>query len=269
MFHTTNNNAATAAPAPPGVFVFERRNRAYLDGTSQQVRLRPPNITGLGFFLMFVLLFILAVVAFTGGYDVARWLLTRNGAVTTQARVVDRWTSRGRTISYRVAFAFTVADTPYRVTQQVSRDLYLRIESTAEIRYWPADPRMAVLAGQYEEPRFIQSGATLMLIPGGLGVIILVVLYNFALERRQHSKRQARLRTEGRVIYGTVVRSNGRERRKAGYEVTVHYVFRTPEARLVTTSEQRIMNWMRRKPLPAADTPVAILYADQHTCEML
>lgn len=277
MFVPNAPAAATPATepkhAPPvgDVFLFNRGNRRCLDNNGRAARLSSAEtpIWAQAFIVLFII-FMLGVV-FQGGFTLLRWLLTNVDGTPIRASVVDRRVSRGKSTSYTVTYAFTVDGQRYVVSQQVDYNVYNKANEIVDVTYWPPNPNFARLSGEYEVGNMLFGSLVQLGCPGTFVILMGAFAIVGFRDWRKLMAKQRRLREEGRLLYGEVITSRGYFKPKQGYRVTVRYGFRTPDpdGRWVSREETRVMNWMQRKPLPAKGTPVAILYADDATLEML
>ena len=260
-------------PTPPvdTVFLFERGNRPYLDQRSSKVRLQPADIPLLVQLIFFIFATFMTFVALQGGYNLARWLLTNVAGTTTRGYVVEKHISRGKSISYNVTYSYTVNGQNYQASQQVNSAVYNIAVEVVEVSYWPPNPNFARLSGDFEVSNMFLNSSVQFLCPGIFVVVMVAVIIACFREWRKVIAKQKRLREDGRLVYGEVVSCRGIQRAKQGYKVTVRYGFRTPDpdGRWVIAQQERTMNWLRRKPLPKKGTPIAVLYADSKTVELL
>ena len=258
-------------PPPDTVFLLNRGNRRYLDQRTRSVHLQPTDFPLALQFLMLAFTLFMAFVALQGGYNLARWLFTNVAGTTTRGYVVEKHISRGKSISYNVTYSYTVNGQVYQASQQVNSAVYNIAIEVVEVTYWPPNPNFARLSGEFEVSNMFLNSSIQFLCPGIFVAIMIVVIIASFQEWRKGIAKQKRLRDDGKLVYGEVVSCRGIQRAKQGYKVTVRYGFRTPDpdGRWVVTQQERTLNWLRRKPLPKKGTPVAVLYADSKTVELL
>ncbi|MBX3082197.1 MAG: hypothetical protein KF716_11245 [Anaerolineae bacterium] len=270
---TTTASPTDSKPAPPmeNVFLFNRGNRRRLDRGTRGVRLSPAEtpIWVQAFMLLFVV-FMLGVV-YQGGFNLLRWLFTNIDGTPIRASVIDRRVSHGKSTSYTVTYAFTVDDQRYVVSQLVDYDIYNKSNELVDVMYWRPNPNFARLSGEYEVGFMFFGSLFQFSCPGTFVILIGAFVVASFRDWRKLVAKQRRLRDEGRLIYGEVITCRGYKKAKQGYKLTIRYGFRTPDpdGRWVNREESRVVNWMQRKPLPIKGTPVAVLYADAQTVEML
>jgi hypothetical protein len=135
---------------PDDLFLFERSNRRQLDRGKRGFRLSPADFPIWLQAIFAVILVVMLVGTYLGGVNLLRWLFTSTSGVTTEAQIIDKRISRGKSTSYNVTYAFTVNDQRYVVSQRVSRHIYDLAKEVVDIVYWPSNPNFARLIGKYE-----------------------------------------------------------------------------------------------------------------------
>jgi hypothetical protein len=258
-------------PLSDKVFLLNRGNRRYLDQRSRRVHLQPADFPLALQLLLLVFAVFMTFVAIQGGYNLARWAFTKASGTITRGYVVEKHISRGKSVSYTVTYSYTVNGQNYRASQQVDSSVYNKAVEVVEVTYWPPNPNMARLSGDFEVGNMFLNSSVQLLCPGVFVIVMAAVIVFCFREWRKVIAKQNRLKEDGKLVYGEIVSCRGINRPKQGYKVTVRYGFRTPDsdARWVVTEQQRTVNWLNGKPLPKKGTPVAVLYADNKTLEML
>jgi hypothetical protein len=265
------NESPSAAPSPDKIFLLDARNRAYLDQRANRPHFPSVGLPIPDLYVIIVLIFALfmTLVALQGGGEFLRWLVTTVAGITIRANVVDKQQVQSRPAAYEVKFAFTVNDQRYEVTQRVDKAAYDKANETVQVNYWSPNPQVARLSGEYEVSNMLINS----LAQAGCSSIFVIVMLAIAVARlskwRKSLARQWALRNDGRLLYGEIISATADESSRRGYLVTVHYSLTTPDGRTLKRKQLRTLNHLRGKPLPAKGTPVALLYADDKTIEML
>jgi hypothetical protein len=258
-----------SAPPLKSIFLFDTRNRQYLDRSVSQPYLRPAEVPILAQLLVLAFSIIFFMITYEGSTMFLRWALTNSAGVTTQASVVNRWVNSGRNPSYNITYAFIVNGKRYEVSQTMSPALYQRVGETVDISYWPNDPNFARLVGAFEVQDMARNSFLQVALSGlvAIGLVVFSVV-NFGAWCKLLAN-QRLLRNEGRLLYGEIITSHSEKDGKHGYKITVRYGLLTPDGRYLTNKQARYPSSLRGRPQAIKGTPVAVMYVDDTHLEML
>jgi hypothetical protein len=245
-----------AAPEPE-VFLLNPGNRAFVAGQSKRLA-----SGGYGCILLVFIPF-LAVGLFFLAYGVKsvyEWQRLTAEGVTTRGKFIDRSISYDSDDdeSYYVTFQFGLDNQTYVVEQNVDSGIYSRAETgtVVDVVYVPDNPTLARVAGTETSP------VDAFMLVFGLcwnGFVWLVVLASISSWRKQQA-----LQRSGRLTRGEVVSCSGRNSSKGGYIITLEYRFSPPDGgATITDKKTENRRDLRGQRLPAAGTPLAILYRDR------
>lgn len=186
--------------------------------------------------------------------DVYEWFLIMQQGVTTTGEYADRRVSTADdSNAYYVTFQYTAADTRYTTEQRVSETIYERAEvgGRVEIVYARSNPQFAAVQGTNQPPTALLV-FTLVWNTFITGIIWMLVKF---------SRKQRYLEQNGRLVGGEIVKSSQSKDSDGDLILKVEYRFLAPRTyqRIVKTARAQ-RNDLRDQPLPAAGTPVIILY---------
>jgi hypothetical protein len=224
-----------------------------------------------------IILFFVVGVFFAGLGLVMVWqvleehtVLSRleNEGISATAHVTERGQSTSSDshgvshTTYSVTYTFKDArtDQSYTRDQFVSSDFYYTVYKgdTILIRYLPDDPTVSRIMSESDLQDFL-------LIPGATSLALdLAMLY--VLIRQQ--RRNRRLIEEGQIVTGKISEITGQSV-KGGYQVTVRYDFLSPYGNELSRKESLVRNDLRKVPLPAVGTPIAVVYVDDKLFRIL
>ena len=252
---------------PPGMFLFNDGNRAFVEGTSQKI-VNPPRWE--------LLIWLLLIVAALLGAALApEWVIQRALAAQgheTQGTITGHHTyttsnKNGTTTHYVLTIVFMATAGPHEgqefaVNESIGGFAYgeLAIGASMPISFLPDDPNTARLAGQYTE--HIEN----TMIP--VAIILFVLLLVCVVMARRSQQRTRRLTQTGQFIVGEVVQCTG-SKVKSSYSINLKYAFRSPTGQILIRKESTYRNDLDSATLPQEGTPVAVLYADDKTFRVM
>ncbi|MAS35202.1 MAG: hypothetical protein CL610_14415 [Anaerolineaceae bacterium] len=250
------------------VFLLQSNHRRFIIGDSRRLHTTLGTMSfGCGF--LFMIPFILAgfLVIFLMAQE---WhhnnLLNTTGQVIrgeyTGNHVVEDDDDGG--ITYYADYVYTVDDVVYVGDQSVDYDLYRRVERgmNVDVEYVPSDPAISRLAGTDDAGEIIFLGIFSVIWNGVTWGIVGAFLYSYGRDRI--------LARDGQLVRGELV--SIRRKTDSDNDTMLHaeYRFSAPDSGEVIVSKQKQQrNDMRRKPLPDAGTPVAVLYKNPNHFKML
>jgi len=238
-------------------FLLYPQHRDFVLGNSK--KLASNNRFALGcmgaFFSIFVVVGICMLVMTLR--DTYEWFLVMQQGMTTTGEYTDRRISNSDdSDAHYVTFQYTVVDTRYTTEQQVSEDVYRRAEvgGRVELVYARSNPQIAVVQGTNRPPiGFIIFS---LVWNGFIGGIIYVLI--------KYSRKQRYLEENGRLIRGEVIKSSQSKDSDGDLILKVEYRFLVPGTyQRLTKTDRAERNDLRGQPLPAAGTPVIILYDNE------
>src|SRR5262249_35329654 len=160
---------------------------------------------------------------------------------------------RGST-SYYIDYEFKVTGQVYKRHVEIGNALYSRllIGKTVQIKYLPSDPNTSVLTGADKDATEQGNGilATALTVP--ICRLIAGLILRTDLKNRRLSK--------GQLLPGKILSAQGRAGSRGSYLVTVEYSFTNPGGQQLTRKEVQNRPDLRRSTLPAAGTPITVLY---------
>ncbi|MEP6987245.1 MAG: DUF3592 domain-containing protein [Chloroflexota bacterium] len=185
--------------------------------------------------------------------------------VTTQAEIISHRTAEEKSTTYYVTYRFngTAIDHTsqmYTKEEDVGHTSYDAIKDgdSVTIHYLPRDPNIS-----YLEP-LMEPSILGLLIPAFYFLGSPYILYFLIrLYRKRH-----KLENEGQVLPGELVECTGRKV-KGKYQVTVKYCFATPIGEDKSASYSHEREDLVGASLPTSGTPVAVLYVDEKTFNIL
>jgi hypothetical protein len=257
------------------LYLIYPENQAYVEGRADKpASIQPPN-WGSSFISISVMLMFFLIPMSLGLWTVVSDLradaLLTEGSITTQGRVINRYTSEdseGDTL-YHVVFEYVANDRRLSHEQQVSEEAYTRYEQgvALDIEYARADPNIARLVGTRSYPLGSFIGlffALLLMLP--LPVAYATVrLIAGGLKRRAFLRKGQKLK--GKLLSLDVEEAVDSEGDK--YTATiVRVAFRAPDGRVVH-GERRYDTARGRQQPPPAEAAVAIFYKDDQEWEVL
>ncbi|MCC7452090.1 MAG: DUF3592 domain-containing protein, partial [Anaerolineae bacterium] len=170
-------------------------------------------------------------------------------------------------ITYRYPVQSPNSASDYYIREQeVSRDSYNRHpeNSAVSVVYLQDDPTFAQLTGQDTDNSAREGLLWFGLLWLGLTGVVLFFMVRAVVQDRW-------LARHGEIIEGQIVNCSGRITGGKGsyYKLTVEYQFCTPDGRILFGKQNASRNDLRQSVLPATNTPVAVLYADDQHYKLL
>jgi hypothetical protein len=243
-----------AIATTPGLFLISpSANRKFVMGEKSRIG----NSTTM--YIMAAIFFLIAgAIAYYFGGGVLRADEAARSGKTTRAEITDAYSSRSNKggTSYYIDYEFKAGGQTYKKHVQIGSGLYNNtyIGDSVSIKYLPTDPNVSVLTGDYKDDTERNNGIILMAIflPTCL-IIGALILWVDGSNRRISG---------GQLLAGQIISSQGRAGSKGTYNVTIEYGFTNPYGQQLTKKQTSNRPDLRKSPLPAAGTPVAVLYVD-------
>ncbi len=185
-----------------------------------------------------------------------------DGSAAT-AQIIDHAIrNSGRTTNHFVTIQYDVNGTPYESEEWVDSVDYeaLAIGLTVPILYLADSPNDVQLAGAYQSP---PPSAEIWY---WVFAISLIANYSGVGWKERQSYRYSRL---GKLCNGELIAAEGRKVYKRGFVVTYRYKFQSPEGKTLSGRRELTREDLRSASLPAAGSPVKVLYIDVRTHRML
>src|SRR5258708_18221579 len=205
-----------------------------------------------------MLLIVAVGVGYVFGSNISRANAAEQCGTATQAIVTDGYSStsnKGGT-SYYIDYELKVDGQVYKKHVGIGIDLYNRllIGDAVQVKYLPSDPNVSVLTGSDKDDTDRNSGilALVIVLPICLIISGLILL----------NDRKNRRLSKGQLLPGTVVGAPGRSGSRGSYLVTIDYRFTSPYGQETTRGQAGNRPDLRKTALPAAGTPVTVLYVD-------
>lgn len=261
-----------ASPRSPSVsgktMLFNPRNQKFLEGRTS----RPAGAFGLGFGVfpaLFMVPFILAgvfvIAIFISQYQQYQ-LLAKEGVVTT-GRVISRYFDPADdsedSDSWYVTYTFTANQTEYQMQQSVGEERYNQLEQggSVQVLYAPSNPDVAKIEGT--------NSVTSLYFLGGFAVVWNLIIGAVVVSMVVGGLRQNRLAQRGIVLNGEIIECRGETDSDGDYWLIVEYTF-TPEGGSPIVARKQVMyNEAKGKRLPRYGTPVAVIYTNARTYDLL
>lgn len=250
--NVTQNSQNIAAT--PGLFLLNpSSNRKFVAGESSRIG----NVR-FGYIVVAILLIIAVGVGYLGINDLIRTNHAEQSGTATEAIVTDGYSStsnRGGT-SYYIDYEFKIDGQVYKKHVGIGSDLYNRllIGDPVHIKYLPSDPSVSVLSGTDKDDTDRNSSIAMLAIvlPTCLIISGLILL----------NDRKNRKLSRGQLLPGTITAVRGRNGSRGSYLVSIDYRFTNPFGQEITKSQTGNRPDLRRAGLPAAGTPITVLYVD-------
>lgn len=259
-----NAKSGTKRQLPSNLFVLKKANRKFLKGERKTFAM----FNWIAFIVLFVPL-LLVSVAF-GIYDLTlpQQLEQEGHTVSGLITGVNVSDKGDRSITY----TFTAEQGPdagkeFTQTQQLIQNAprELKKDSFVRVRYLVSDPRTARLTGADAELAFNDPFLRYLLVASIIGIVV-VIIYGIIGSIKNH-----RLARKGRVVLGRLTgftyASNG-----AFGTVGASYTLTLPDGRQVHgegSTARPNADWHARLARPESGTPVAVLYVDESTHQLL
>ncbi len=245
------------------VFFFDKGNRDFAAAKKKRLNTQANGCLFL-FFIPFVIIGIGAIVMLI--LSLRDWQTLNTRGVTTQGTFIEKFShaDSDNDTTYTARYQFMLGDDVYSNNQDVSREFYNRVETgvRVDILYDPFNPGLSVLDGYNE------LGASMFFFI--FGCIWNAVTWPLVIGFASMGLRDRRLSREGRVLNGYVLSSSGQSDSDNDFHLKIEYTFRSPENNQpVIKSESRMRNDLKRAPLPAANTPVIVVYRNAQHFKML
>jgi hypothetical protein len=249
------------ASAPPSVngqpiFFINKRNQNFFRDRTCKLYSPAEHIKNLTVFLALASLIFLLIL----GINSWRWWQFTMNGVITEAKVVEREIDHsGDSDSYYVTYAYSA-----RLPDQ-SRQSFTNYDSVSYSDYQRYEPGTYLLIRYLKhEPANSTSkwhqGWIWQLIVGYGIALFLLWLVCFRLPR-SYRNRVRTILTQGKVLLGRVLTIVGEEDDDGNYKIKLTYEFTAPTTgRLHRIVFAETCNDLKRKTLPAPDTPVAVMY---------
>jgi hypothetical protein len=249
------------------VFLLQPSSMAYLLGKASIGAAVNSLSAGCG--ALFLLPFI-AIGVFVVFLAVSEWrnyhILNTTGQITQGLYTGRHYTTDdddGGT-TYYAEYQYEVAGTPYYGSHSVSYELYNRVEKGGgvNILYAPSNPGLARIDGTNDVsmPAFLTLFALLWngISWGIFGSIIV------------SHRRDRELARDGQLVRGELVSASGQTGSKGKYYVTARYRFQPPDSgEPIVRNQTALRSDMRNTAMPAAGTPVMVLYKNRKRFKML
>jgi len=255
------------------LYLIYPQNQAYVEGKADKpASIESPNWRSSFISILAMSIFFLIPMSlglWTVVSDLRADALLSEGKITTQGRIINRYTSEdseGDTL-YHVVFEYVVDDKRLTHEQVVSEDEYVRYEQgvTLDIEYARADPSVARLVGTRSYPLVSLVDlffSLLLMLPVAYTA---VTSFTEGLKRRAFLKKGQKLR--GKLLslsVEEVVDSDGDNVARTVARVA----FRAPDGHVVR-GERRYNTARGKEQPPPAEAAVAIFYKDDQAWEVL
>lgn len=192
------------------------------------------------------------------GWNTWRWHQFTSNGVITEAKVTERTIDRsGDSTNYYLTYEYKVhtADRPLeplRNRERVRSGIYRRygIGQYILVRYLEHDP--ASVTSKWHRWWIWQLGA-------GYGLTLLLCWLGLFRLPRYYRRRIQTFLAKGRIIAGRVLTSSGKDD-DGHYQISIKYEFVAPTGAYQNSDSTENRNDLKKQVLPAAGTPVAVLY---------
>ncbi|MBN8640032.1 MAG: DUF3592 domain-containing protein [Anaerolineae bacterium] len=235
----------------------EPTNAAFVAGTRR--RIQGATFVQWGLTLIFTVLF--AVPLYAQLRETWNEQAFRADGRLTTGRIIGLSSIRG-TERHFVTYRYNVNGRIYEAHEEVTSTGYSNLRTGTDVRvlYVADSPDVARLAEIYRAPAVTTEKRWWAF---GFGAIIffLAVLW-----KEFQSYRYSRL---GKLCSGELIAAEGRKVVRLGFVVTFRYKFQSPEGKTVSGGFEMRREDLRDAPLPAAGSPVQVLYIDDKQHRML
>jgi hypothetical protein len=189
-----------------------------------------------------------------------------NNGETARGEIVDYETRSGRRggTSYYITYEYRVNGVEYRNDQQISSEHFRSVQlgDRIEVIYDPASPSTAILGGEDLDMTSTNNSRV-------AGIIIGIAMLVFAVLLVWVDQRNRTFSEKGQLLYGNLVTVSGKNGSKGAYNVTIEYVFNTPEGRQLKKKTTFNRPDLRKTGLPPSGKPVALLYINDKQVRLL
>lgn len=233
----------------------EPRNRAFVEGT--RPRIHGTTLVQWGLTLIFTVLF--AVPFYAQLRETWNEQALRADGRSTTGRIIGLATSGEH---HFVTFRYNVNGRTYEAQNEVVSTGYRNLRTGTDVRvlYVADSSDVARLAESYRAPAVTTENRWWVF---GFGAIIFFLA---AFWKEFQSYRYSRL---GKLCSGELISVEGRKVVRIGFVVTFRYKFQSPEGKTVSGEFEMRREDLRDAPLPAAGSPVKVLYIDDKQHRML
>ena len=257
-------------------FLLRPENQKFLAGETRRL----PGTPGLVHFLIPVLLAAVALGCFWWGRrECDRVQSFRRNGVTAQATVVGRRVRSSPDVpdfetgmissddDYLVKYRFeALAPGGRRAVEReasLSRQDYDRWPPGAvvAVTYDPADPSFSRMQGEDESSLHVFLAVAGTVLLGGSALVGLLVLAAWCRDRR--------LTRGGAKLEGRVVSCTSKEQEDGGVTLELEYRFVSPSGRVLVGTATTSLSAGAEPTLPAAESPVVVLYCSDRVYQLL
>jgi hypothetical protein len=263
---TRSKNAIEGAAESFNGFLLLPRNLRFVHGRERYPAVGADALTG---FLGGLLILLV------GGFFALQFVLythVLNDGKLTQATVISRRWSSGKSTSYYLTFQYQVSvndkkPQSYTYEQQVGLDSYNRYleGSKVSIKYLPDSPNEARLAGA-DQDSSLQFG---MLFGAIMMGFFATLMFGFCV---YPTVRDWNMAEKGHLVYGQLLGCSGQmtSGKNRYFKVSAEYTFQSPTTgQLLHGRQDAARNDLKKQPLPHHASPVAILYVDDQHFRMM